>query len=243
MTMHPSSRFRIVPRDDARRGRVIVLVACAWAVSLALAWYVSSRLAAPRLDEVSRELRQAQDQLKVQRDRVKALGQREAVLSVSDRISRTANTEIQSALAERDEEIAGLRADIAFYERLVGATSQPRGLGVHRVEFLAEADGLWRYQITLAQTLNRGAISEGQLEFSVEGVRDGKLSTIAWDDLHQRADVPAQDYSFRYFQQLEGNVMLPAGFSPQRVRVSLRSQDEAVEQDLDWNVATTAGGA
>ena len=44
-------------------------------------------------------------------------------------------------------------------------------------------------------------------------------------------------------KELEGNVMLPSGFSPQRVRVSLRSQDEAVEQDLDWNVATTAGGA
>ncbi len=242
MTMHPSSRFRIVPRDDARRWRVLVLVACGWAVSLALAWHVSARLAAPRLDEVSRNLQETRAQLKVQRERVKALSQREAVLLVSDRISRTANTEIQAALAERDEEIAGLRADIAFYERLVGATSQPRGLGVHRAEFVPEAGGLWRYQITLAQTLNRGAISQGQLKFSVEGVRDGKLSTIAWDELHQRAGVSGQDYSFRYFQQLEGNVMLPSGFSPQRVRVSLRGQDEAVEQDLDWNVATTAGG-
>lgn len=229
-------------RDDARRWRVIAWVVCAWVVSLALAWHMSGRLAAPRLQEVSRSLHETEAQLKTQRERVRELGQREAVLAVSDRISRTANTEIQVALAERDEEIAGLRADIAFYERLVGSTSQPRGLGVHRVEFVPESKGLWRYQITLAQTLNRGAISEGELKFSVEGVRDGKLSTIAWDELHQRSGVSGQDYSFRYFQQLEGNVMLPSGFSPQRVRVSLRGQDQAVEQDLDWTVAMVAGG-
>ncbi len=35
--------------------------------------------------------------------------------------------DIQSLLAERDEQIAALRADVAFYERLVGATAQRKG--------------------------------------------------------------------------------------------------------------------
>lgn len=217
-------------------------LACLWGLTLLVAWQVSARLAAPGLAETQRRLQEAEALLQAQRGRVKDLSRREAMLSVSDRISRTANTEIQTALAERDEEIAGLRADIAFYERLVGATSQPRGLGVHRVEFAPEDGGVWRYQITLAQTLNRGAISQGSLTFVVEGVQEGKLSTVAWDALHQRTGVSGQDYSFRYFQQLDGSVMLPAGFSPQRVRVSLRGTDESVEQDLDWSVAATAGG-
>ncbi len=75
----------------------------------------------------------------------------------------------------------------------------------------------------LTQNLNRGAISQGQMRFTVEGVRNGKLATISWDDLHQRSKVPGQDYSFRYFQQLTGSVMLPADFTPQRVRVTLGS--------------------
>ncbi|HSX63806.1 MAG TPA: DUF6776 family protein, partial [Pseudoxanthomonas sp.] len=51
-----------------------------------------------------------------------------------------------------------------------------------------------------------------------------------------------QDYSFRYFQQLDGNVMLPADFTPQRVKVQLRGEDVAVEQAFDWKLATSAGG-
>jgi hypothetical protein len=49
-------------------------------------------------------------------------------------------------------------------------------------------------------------------------VRAGKLARIGWDELHQKQGAPAQAYSFRYFQQLEGSVILPAGFVPQRVR-------------------------
>src|SRR3546814_12474943 len=52
-----------------------------------------------------------------QRAQVEALEQQVATLKRSDQISRDANRDLQGTLAERDEEIAGLRADVAFYER------------------------------------------------------------------------------------------------------------------------------
>ena len=76
------------------------------------------------------------------------------------------------------------------------------------------------------------------MEFAVEGVRDGKLTTLNWDELHQKPDAPAQDYSFRYFQRLGGSVILPAGFTPQRVEVTLRGSGASVEQAFDWTLAT-----
>ena len=48
------------------------------------------------------------------------------------------------------------------------------------------------------------------------------------------ADPPAQKYSFRYFQQLNGSVMLPADFTPQRVRVSLRGDSASLDQAIAW---------
>src|SRR3546814_8764360 len=68
-----------------------------------------------------------------QRAQVEALEQQVATLKRSDQISRDANRDLQGTLAERDEEIAGLRADVAFYERFVGATGQRRGLTVHQL--------------------------------------------------------------------------------------------------------------
>lgn len=237
------SRFRIVPRDAAvrRRGTSLLFLA-AWAASLGAVWWAASHTAAPRLAQAEAARTQAERDLKALNAELNAVRQRESTLARSDQISRAANAEVQEGLAERDEEIAALRADIAFYERLVGSTSQRKGLTVHVAEFAPEAGGTWRYQIMLTQTMNRGAISQGQMRFIVEGVRAGKLATVQWDELHQQRSAPAQAYSFRYFQQLDGNVMLPPDFTPQRVKVSLHGEDAAVEQALDWKTATAAGG-
>ena len=235
----PPPRFTIVQQRPDRRPLIAIVLTLGWLASLGAVWIGSERHAAPRLPAISAQLDDAQAELRRWRAQAESLAQREATLARSDQISRAANKEIQSALSEREEEISDLRANIAFYERLVGATGQAKGLTVHSASFDAEAGGTWRYQIVLTQSLNKGAISRGRLHFTVEGVRDGKLATIGWDELHQRHGAPAQDYSFRYFQQLDGSVMLPAGFTPQRVRVSLDGGDVAVEQTLGWERGTT----
>jgi uncharacterized protein HemX len=88
-------------------------------------------------------------QLQAQQKKIDALEQRNATLSRSDQISRDANKDLQSALAERDEEVAGLRADVAFYERFVGATAQRRGLAVHELQLQSQTDQAWRFTATL----------------------------------------------------------------------------------------------
>lgn len=242
MAKTPPPRFVIVQQTPDKRALVWSLVGVGWLVSLVAVWLIAQWRAAPQLPEVQASLAAARYQLRERQARLELLEQREATLQRSDQISRAANKEVQSALAERDEEIADLRADVAFYERLVGATGQAKALNVHSAQFSSEAGGTWRYQIVLTQNLNRGAVSKGQLLFSVEGVRNGKLATVGWDELHQRPSAPAQDYSFRYFQQLDGSVMLPAGFTPQRVRITLRGENASVNETLGWKSGTTVTG-
>jgi hypothetical protein len=208
----------------------MVFAAVAWVLSTAATWWLATRLARPApvagvagappaaaSAEESKELR--------------ALRQQVATLKRSDQISRNANIGLQGTLAEREEEISGLRADVDFYERLVGSTGQRQGLRVHEARFEPEAGGAWHYTVTLTQNLNRGAISKGGMRFAVEGVRAGKLQTIKWDELLQKPNAPAKAFSFRYFQQLEDSIMLPPGFTPQRVKVSLSG---GVEQSFPW---------
>jgi hypothetical protein len=121
----------------------------------------------------------------------------------------------------------------------VGPTQQRKGLNVFSSEFVSGSGAAWNYQIVLTQNLNRGAISQGQMRFIIEGVRAGKLATVNWNELHQRPSVPGQSYSFRYFQTLDGQVMLPRDFTPQRVRVVLDNEGVAVEQSFDWKTANT----
>ncbi|SDQ82574.1 DUF6776 family protein [Pseudoxanthomonas sp. CF125] len=174
-------------------------------------------------------------QLQAQQRKIDQLEQRAATLARSDQISRDANGDLQSTLAERDEEIAGLRADVAFYERFVGATAQRRGLTVHELQLQPSSDLTWHFVATLTQNLNRGAVNAGRLQVSVEGTHAGKLQRLAWADLRQQPNAPGVEYSFKYFQQVEGDLMLPADFKPSRVAVRLVPQSGSpLEQSFSW---------
>ncbi len=167
------------------------------------------------------------------------LQQTVATLTRSDQISRDANRDLQGALAEREEEIAGLRADVAFYERLVGATSQRHGLTVHALRMSPQSGSAWEFQTTLTQNLNRGAVSSGRLSLSIEGTMAGKRRVLAWDDLRQGDKTEGTPFSFKYFQQVKGDVFLPEGFEPVRVTVRLQPRSGAVvSESFSWSDAT-----
>ena len=185
-------------------------------------------------------------QWQAQQDQVAKLEQQVATLSRSDQISREANRDLQGTLAERDEEIAGLRADVAFYERFVGPTAQRHGLAVHALQLQPQNDQSWHFTATLTQNLNRGAVNAGRLQVAVEGTRAGKLLKLSWSDLRQQPSEPGLAYSFKYFQRVEGDIVLPPDFQPARVTVRLvPQQGPSVERSLSWNevVDAQAGGA
>lgn len=235
-----SQQFVIVRKGSHLRGWLLI-VALVWAASLFGAWTLASRRAAPSLGAVSGELVDSGKQLREQKRQLDQLRQEVATLKRSDQISRNANAELQSTLAEREEEVSGLRADVDFYERLVGSTGKRQGLRVHEASFAPESGGTWHYTVTLTQNLNRGAISKGTMRFSVEGVRGGKLATVKWDELLNKPGAPGKPFSFRYFQQLEDSVMLPPGFTPQRVRVSLLGNGNTVDQTFAWDSKKSQG--
>src|SRR3546814_11117511 len=65
--------------------------------------------------------------------------------------------------------------------------------------------------LTLTQNLNRGVVNSGKLMLSVEGTQDGQLRKLDWADLRQQPGAEGVGYSFKSFQQVEGDVMLRAG--------------------------------
>jgi len=210
-----------------------VLVLAALAFGAWGAWQVFAPVTGDPRSQ-GREISRLQRELEQQRQRV-------ATLTASDQISRDANRDLQGAIADRDEEIAGLRADVAFYERLVGATAQRRGLSVHALRVQPQEGPAWHFATTLTQNLNRGAVSDGTLTLAVEGTRDGRLQRLAWGDLRQQANAPGVPYSFKYFQQVDGDVFLPEGLTPVKVTVRLQPRSGApIEQSFTWAEATRA---
>ena len=226
-----------VPPPRFRRGPVIAGIAVAIALVLG-GWGLWRGLAGGAGDEATPA------QARAQQRRIESLEQQVATLSRSDQISRDANRDLQATVSERDEEIAGLRADVAVYERFVGATAQRRGLSVHELTLQPQDEQAWHFTATLTQNLNRGAVNAGRLLVSVEGTEAGKLRRLAWSDLRQQPNAPGVPYSFKYFQQVEGDLLLPPGFKPVRVIARVVPQGGvAVEQSFPWAQAAAKEGA
>lgn len=228
---HPAPKTRVPDR--------MAIVAAVVAVAMLFGLWGVWRVLSPGRGDPRGQLEDSGRGTRGQQREIDQLQQRVATLSRSDQISRDANRDLQSTLAERDEEIAGLRADVAFYERLVGSTAQRRGLSVHALRLQPQNDTAWHFTSTLTQNLNRGAVSTGQLSMTLEGTRAGKLEKLAWADLRQQPNAPGMAYSFKYFQQVEGDIFLPPGFTPVRVSVRLVPRAGApIEESFTWADAT-----
>jgi hypothetical protein len=226
-----------------RRGGVYALAALV-VVALLFGVWGAWRVFAPSSADTRGRLAATERQLAVAKAYIEDQEQQVATLKRSDQISRDANRDLQGALAEREEEIAGLRADMAFYERLVGATGQRRGLSVHAIRLQSQGGDVWHFATTLTQNLNRGAVSTGQMSLAVEGTQAGKLRKLAWADLRRQPQAPGVAYSFKYFEQVEGDVFLPAGFTPVRVEVRLQPRNGgSVTESFSWaDAARDSGG-
>lgn len=222
---------------SAGSGRTVLAAVFVGAIAFGLwgAW----RVFMPGSGDVRAQLSASERERESLREQFEQAQQRVATLGRSDQISRDANRDLQGTLAERDEEIAGLRADVAFYERLVGATAQRRGLTVHAIRMQPQNGTAWHFASTLTQNLNRGGTSAGRVTLSVEGTRNGRLQRLDWAALRQQENAPGIDYSFKYFQQVEGDVFLPEDFTPVRVTVRLTPRSgAAVEESFTWADAT-----
>ena len=173
-------RFVIRQLDPGRARRAWVFAILIWIGSLILAVVFSSLWLAPRLANTGASL-------PVSAMDTDELRKRIAVLERSEQVAKAALGELQGTLRDKDEEIAGLRADLAFYGRLVGGAKR-EALAVHDLVFAQVAgSNAWNFTATLTQNFKRGQETTGRLTLSVTGIRDGKLETLNWKDLAQQS--------------------------------------------------------
>jgi hypothetical protein len=239
----PLGSFVVRAHDPRRTRRIALGIATAWLACIGLTWWIATVRAAPGYDRLHGELESIRAELASTQKDLEGTRERESLATRSDQVSRTANQSLQDSLREREEEIAALRADLAFYQRLVGGKAPRQGLTVHQLALkpIGESAG-FAFRLTLTQNMKKAATSSGQLELAVDGVRGAKLEALGWKDLRQSSAAEPIKFQFKYFQQLDGSLMLPEGFQPNRVTVTAKSEGgDEVRQAFAWRDAIAAG--
>ncbi|MBB3226395.1 hypothetical protein FHW69_000985 [Luteibacter sp. Sphag1AF] len=237
MASTPPPRFVVRTADDVgRQRRTRLLLAGAWATSLLVACLITWALTAH-----TPALSSHRGQIAKLTARNDELLQQLANVQRSGQVSDIATKELKRNLAERDEEISGLRTDLAFYSRLVGGGAQREGLQIQdtRVSAVTGTPRAWNIVLTLTQNARRGDDIKGKATLAIEGIRGDKVVTLEGSALGETGQGDGLAFSFKYFQQVHGSFVLPADFKPTRLRITVTADGSTpVTRSLAWAEVT-----
>jgi len=192
-------------------------------------YYVAEELirANHRIDTLQQELQAERQLLDEERSR-STVAEREAD------VVRRANSLLRESERKRQDEIAGLQADLEFYRRLGGASGSQGPLTVHYLELQpTPSPRVFRVIISLTQNLRWASGTSGSVQLSVDGISDGAAAHLDYKQLLAESEKPLA-FQFKYFQQLEQLITLPEGFDPTSLTVELKSKSLKTPARQSW---------
>jgi len=170
------------------------------------------------------------------------LSRKIALLETGSKINSEAYKLVENKQGELQATILKQQEELDFYKGIVSAPDQKAGLRIQGFELLRGNDGAsYNVRLVLAQTLRSNRVINGFVEMRVEGTRNGEPLSLSLAQMARRDERPRKrlDFSFRYFQGIRADLVLPDGFAPDRVIVRLTPRGKAakaVEETFDWEV-------
>lgn len=190
------------------------------------------------LVDASAEREAYEDAIEGLEERITALNEQIALLQTHRDIDRSAYQKVESTLEELQRKIQEQREAIAFYRGIISPADGSHGLRVQDLKVVKGKDErAYRVSLVLVQVMQHDREVQGDVAFSLEGAQDGGAVTYTLEQLVPEDQDSNWPFSFRYFQTFERELILPDGFTPEKVTVEVRSRTKSVasiEQSFVW---------
>ncbi len=139
--------------------------------------------------------------------------------------------ELEKSLKASAQEIVKLREELNFYRNIISPADKKAGLRIQSLAIEPAGVNRYRYKLVLIQALKHERSIRGTARFEIIGVQAGQEAVL----LHPAPNERAIGVHFKYFQDIEGRFDLPAGFTPQRIKVNVTAGgDQVVEAEYAW---------
>lgn len=166
------------------------------------------------------------------------LRQKLAAAERSSQIDREASRLAQLELKKLQEERQELEKDLEFLRNLV----EDEAAGVLRIkEFKLAATDREReysYRFTVSQVKEDFGVSKGRIAIRIEGTFEGAAKTLKLAEL-TAGKKKTHTMRFRHFQNIQGRLLLPAGFTPDSLIVEILPETKKLpplRESFDWVV-------
>ena len=179
--------------------------------------------------DVAAERRAHENEIENLERTVQSLKEKVALLETHRDIDREAYAEVETSLTGLQQKIHEQREAIAFYRGIISPTDGGHGLRVQELKVSkGDDEGLYHVSLVLVQVLQHERSVKGEVGFSLEGAQDGVATTYTLAQLVPEDENSDWSFSFRYFQNLDRRLILPDGFTPEKVNIEIRSRTKSV---------------
>ena len=171
-------------------------------------------------------------------DEIIALNEQVAHLETHRDIDSEAYRVVEASLTELQTKIQEQRDAIAFYRGIVSPADGKSGLRVQNLRLTrGKAEREYNIRLVLVQAMKHDRKVSGDVNLSIAGDQNGVETTYTYAQLLSDKTQKKWNFSFRYFQDFDRQVVLPDGFTPERVVIEVRSRTRSIasiEQSFSW---------
>ncbi|MCB1691200.1 MAG: hypothetical protein KDI19_00465 [Pseudomonadales bacterium] len=230
----------VVPHRPWYRVGVFLLVLVALAAGTYLAWRQGKEEGMATRIEVVKEKDRIEADLEDSRKLIERQRQEIADLKVGGEIDSRANEEVRQTVESLQSQIAELNEEIRFYKGIMLPNVEDKGLRIERLDLKKAGEpDRYRYSLLLTQVVDKHDYIQGGVQISVIGVQDEVEKTLPLDQISDASN--SIKFRFRYFQNIDGELTVPAGFVPREVSVVAQASGggQRLERKFQWQ---TGGG-
>lgn len=162
-----------------------------------------------------------------------------AATELDRKVENKAYADVEKNLTDLQAQVLKHREQLTFYRGIVSPEDGIGGLRIQRFQVLpGTGEHHYRLRLVLVQSMRQESVVSGSVVVQFEGVRDNRPVQLALSDAGGSTRADGQlPFQFRYFQNLEQDIVLPDDFEPRAVNVEVRSARIApVKESYPWNV-------
>ncbi|MDU0352804.1 DUF6776 family protein [Paraglaciecola aquimarina] len=165
------------------------------------------------------------------------------ILGVELEVAKLAQQKAFSELEQGIEREKALKTQIAFYQQVMSPESAPEGLQVDGfyVQPTLSLD-TYRFELVLIQQNKMKNMLRGNLSIELRGSEKGQAKKYSLDALLVNPGKDKFKFGFKYFQVIDGELLLPEGFEPEQVSISAdiyvnKRKKAELASTFDWLVS------
>lgn len=230
---HAHSRSRVI---TTRVIIAVMVVVCAYLV------YEFGRIQANyNIVEAGRERQAFEDRIADLEDEIAGLNETIARLETNRSIDSSAYKDVEVSLVTLQAKIQEQTNEIAFYRGIISPADGVAGLRVQDLRLTRSgAERAYKVRLVLVQSLKHDRTVSGDVGLFVEGVQNGTEVSYPYSQLLAAEADSAWAFKFRYFQDFDREITLPDGFTPESIRIEVRSKTRSIssiEESFAWTTS------